>query len=45
MMMLFFRVLTPLQLAHVAAKTALTNKLDTLALAKCAGSCTRSQSC
>ena len=37
MMMVFFRVLTPLQLAHVAVQTAPTNKLDTLALAKCAG--------
>ena len=36
MMMVFFRVLTPLQLANVAAQTAPTNKLDTLALAKCA---------
>lgn len=35
MMMVFFRVLTPLQLANVAVQTAPTNKLDTLALAKC----------
>lgn len=35
MMIVYFRLLSPVQLAHVAALTITTNKLDTLALAKC----------
>ena len=36
MMLVFFRVLTPSQLARVAVQTMPSNKLDTLALCKCA---------
>ena len=35
-MVVYFRLLSPVQLARVAALTVATNKLDTLALAKCA---------